>query len=236
MNNIKQLLSTLVFSFFAVMAPAMADSVNSTGSSPENSSTNFSGFLQQYKLLEPSKQDQNALEYTNPAGEIGGYQKIILDKVMFYAGEDLQVSEKNPELLEDVDTYFRQALVLELSKHYQILRTEAKGQDVMRINIAITGVLPKKSDTQIISNGNFGQLFFEEKYKTETASSYSVITAMEAEVRNRKTGTLIYEMLDNGKSVTINKSADEITLNELKPLLDYWAKNFTAHLVNAKNK
>lgn len=100
------------------------------------------GFLvNSYPLLQPGKEGEGNLVYMNPKAKWKNYNKIMLDAVSVWFGEDSQASDTGvvpPDDVRALANSFYKKLSEHLSKDYTIV--QSSGQDVMRLSVALTDI------------------------------------------------------------------------------------------------
>lgn len=100
------------------------------------------GFLvNSYPLLQPGKEGEGNLVYMNPKAKWKNYNKIMLDAVSVWFGEDSQASDTGvvpPDDVRALANSFYKKLSEHLSKDYTIV--PSSGPDVMRLSVALTDV------------------------------------------------------------------------------------------------
>jgi len=109
-----------------------------------------SGFLRDYSILEPGKDDQAKLRYVDPHAQFANYQAVIVDSVTLWSGPELQ--KLKPDVKQGLVDHAYKALVDSLSKSFRI--TTVPGHDTLRVRAAITeatgsAVLPDVVSTVI---------------------------------------------------------------------------------------
>ena len=100
------------------------------------------GFLvHSYPLLQPGKEGEGNLVYMNPKAKWKNYNKIMLDAVSVWFGEDSQASDTGvvpPDDVRALANSFYKKLSEHLSKDYTIV--QSSGPDVMRLSVALTDI------------------------------------------------------------------------------------------------
>ena len=100
------------------------------------------GFLvDSYPLLQPGKEGEGNLVYMNPKAKWKNYNKIMLDAVSVWFGEDSQASDTGvvpPDDVRALANSFYKKLSEHLSKDYTIV--QSSGPDVMRLSVALTDI------------------------------------------------------------------------------------------------
>lgn len=114
----------------------MALTVAGCATTRQSRSVEPSGFLRDYSQLEKGHGKEALLRYANPNTDFTKYDKIIIESIAIFAAKDSDLSKLDVERSTMLAAYFRDALVEELSKDYEIV-TEP-GPSTMRMRVAIT--------------------------------------------------------------------------------------------------
>jgi Protein of unknown function (DUF3313) len=93
-----------------------------------------SGFLKDYSILEPGKDDQAKLRYVNPHADFSQYQAVIVDSVTMWSGPKL--SKLDPKVKQALVDSAYTSLVTTLGKSFTI--TKVPGHGTIRLRAAIT--------------------------------------------------------------------------------------------------
>ena len=125
----------------AVLATLVA--LSACGSDPPAIETR--GFLGDYSQLEKGRGDQAQLVYINPEAHFARYDKILLDPVVVWSGEQAATSDASEDELQDLADYLGAALREQLQLEFELV--ESPGPGTMRLRSAITAV--RESDASI---------------------------------------------------------------------------------------
>ncbi len=107
----------------------------------------FSGFLgQDYDKLQKGAPEQPLYSYTNPAGDLKSYHKILLDRVTILYPREKGVSSD----WLTVANHFHAQLLKELSKDWEMVKEP--GPDTMLIQIALTDIQAGSGLMQVVSS------------------------------------------------------------------------------------
>jgi len=93
-----------------------------------------SGFLKDYSMLEPGKDDQAKLRYVDESADFAGYQSVMIDSVTLWSGPEL--SKLKPEEKQALVGHAYQALETALAKSFTIAKAPDAG--TLRVRGAIT--------------------------------------------------------------------------------------------------
>jgi hypothetical protein len=101
-----------------------------------------SGFLEDYSKLAPDPKNGDLLLYEKDRDALKKYNKFIFNPVTIYLLPEAQNRGIDPDDLERLAIYFRQAVSDELEKSGGYKVVTDSGPDVVVLNVAITNVEP----------------------------------------------------------------------------------------------
>jgi hypothetical protein len=126
----------------------LAGSVFAKEAQKEAPKPKYSGYLSDYSKLAPDPDKSAAKRYRNPNVDIKKYNKILLDRIVVVLDKDAEYMAIDPADMMALTDYFREAIKRELGKDYPLVN-EA-GPDVLRVRIAITGLVPTKTGMSVV--------------------------------------------------------------------------------------
>ncbi len=175
-------------------------------------------FLPDYTRLEEDAGDPNRLSWVNEEMTQDGYSGVIVAPVVFHLDPELAKDGVRPDAttLNQIFDYFHKALEREFGNYFEV--TDTPGDGVMRYQAAITG-LDTESDTSAVH-------FLPVVFVARTASGGGKVEArifMEAYAKDSLTGELLAEVVQSGEGSEVEDDA-EVTLSNVRPVLDAWAK------------
>ena len=98
-----------------VLAPGCASSPDTPEAKLPVSEENFAGFLDDYSRLEPIEGEPSVLIWMNSEAALKDYKSFIVDPVVMEIAPALAEAERpDPENVERITEYFREALTREL--------------------------------------------------------------------------------------------------------------------------
>jgi len=106
------------------------------------------GFLSDYSKLR-QKAGTDAYSWSEPAAQIGTYDKVMVDRIKIYLKQGAERSEIDPTTMKALADYFHDAIIEQLRGHYQVVREP--GPKVLRIRIAVTDLVPNKPEVSVIT-------------------------------------------------------------------------------------
>jgi hypothetical protein len=190
-----------------------------------------SGFLPDYSKLENTK-DSNGVpvrRWLSPKLTKANYQKVIIDKVVFYP-EPQASDQVSDQTLKDIQNYVdTQLRTVALDKVPQVTDP---GPGVLRLKLAITAVDTSAAPLkpwQIIPVALVIQ-------GAEAASGHRTRDAdlsIESLVTDSVTNEVLGENVRGTKGVTLPNSQAQLTLDVVKSRIDEWAAS-SAQLVQQK--
>ena len=101
-----------------------------------------SGFLTTYDGLKQADEYMVEWAFINERADFSGYDKIILDYVVFFVKEDAEYKGLQLTELQQLADTFHESIIEALSERYQFVSKPGPG--VMRMRLALTNVEPIK--------------------------------------------------------------------------------------------
>jgi hypothetical protein len=100
------------------------------------------GFLSDYSKLSENTFDELKLGYERDGVDWNAYDKMIVEKVVFFLDEDAEYKGIDPEDFTEIAKYFYDSMVEAFTGHYSF--TDKPGPRTFRLRIAITNLVPSK--------------------------------------------------------------------------------------------
>lgn len=94
------------------------------------------GFLQDYSILREGGEGEASLVYWSPGANWAAYDKVQVDPVTIWLGEDSAADDVPKEDLQRLADLFHAKLVEKLSEDYEL--AAAAGPGVLRVRVALT--------------------------------------------------------------------------------------------------
>jgi hypothetical protein len=189
-----------------------------------------SGFLgNDYALLREGKEGEALLVYRNPDAAWSSYDKIKLDPVTIWAGEESAFEDfSKPERQELADTLYTM-LAEELSQDFQMV--DELGPGVLQVQVAITDAQASNPTMDTISTVVPQALLLSQAKGLVTGKPGFVGEAsVEVKATDGQTGELVAAAVDRrvgGKSVT---GAPTDSWEDVREAYRYWARQFRYRL------
>jgi hypothetical protein len=189
-----------------------------------------SGFLgQDYERLRPGEEGEALLVYRNPEVPWRSYDKIKLDPVTIWAGEESDFEDfSQPQRQELADTLYTMAHE-ELSQDFQMV--DEPGPGVLQVQVAITDAQASHPTMDTISTVLPQALLLSQAKGLVTGKPGFVGEAsVEVRATDGQTGELIVAAVDRrvgGKSVA---GAPTDSWEDVREAYRYWAKQFRYRL------
>ncbi len=186
----------------------------------------YSGFLSDYDNLKEIT-GANGLEYLrwmSPELTPGKYTSIYPQSIIFYPKLTTQELAGRDTLIQIRD-YFNDAAKKELSAA-GVLAT-GPGPGVAEVQLAITGVYISEEGVKALEVLPIGALLSIGQ-RAVGARDQIVQLVVESKVTDSQTGKLVSTAVYKGLGEDLDNDKTQLTLDDVKPVLDSWAKNMTA--------
>ena len=195
------------------------------------------GFLvNSYPLLQPGKEGEGNLVYMNPKAKWKNYNKIMLDAVSVWFGEDSQASDTGvvpPDDVRALANSFYKKLSEHLSKDYTIV--QSSGPDVMRLSVALTDIEHGMPLLDSISTVALSPIYALDMDRKVASSTHLFVG--HANVEARLVDSISGELLGAG----IDQRAGGRKLGkgtgfwrDVENVFDYWAAKIRWRLCNQR--
>jgi hypothetical protein len=181
----------------------------------------YSGFLGDYSGLEPYPAIDGAKVYRAPGLQMVNYSKFIVDPVGVEFAPDANGATINVQTLNELTAYFRQSLITELSKKYQVV--EQPGPGVMRLRFAITDL--KKAQPL----ANIHPL-------TKLSGIGLGGATVEAEGVDTSSDERMFAFVHRREGDRLSLAEGMQDWGHARQAMDYWAKKLVERLDNAHGK
>ncbi|QRY80517.1 DUF3313 domain-containing protein [Pseudomonas sp. PDNC002] len=209
---------------FVVPALLFAGTLALVGcSSQKPDSSQFSGFLGDYSQLKPavSPSGEPVLRWIDPQLKLQNYSSVLVERPVYYPPPKPSAN-LDQKTLDEIPDYLKQQVELQLGSRYRIV--QQADRDTLVLRTAISGV--------DVSN--------EGLHAYEVIPIALVVAATSTAIGTRDQDTEVYvefEALDGatskpvakvvrkGAGKTLENSSTHLTLDDLKPVLDGWARD-----------
>ena len=181
------------------------------------SEKDFSGWLKSYDSL-VYNEDRQAFIFFNE-DKRGQYQKIMIDEVEVWGAK----VDKEPAMAEQASAYM-QAGMEKILADKGIGATEA-GPGVLRARVAITGVEKTKESLKAHNVIPVSAVFRLGKEATGKVATF-IDTMFEAEFVDSVSGEQVAATVNKTIGDTEKRSGDELTFDDVKPVLDGWLERY----------
>ena len=179
--------------------------------------SDFSGYLKNYDQLK-FVEEKNAFVFINESAK-GKYQKIRLDSVTIYS----KSKEENAVIAKKASEYLENGVQQLLEK--KGLAASAAAQGVLDLRVAITGSEKSAEDLKAYNFIPVSAIFRAGQAATGNVATY-IDTMMEAEMTDSITGERVAAVVQKGISETEKRSGDELTFEDVVPMLDIWLQTY----------
>lgn len=186
----------------------------------------YSGFLSNYDELKEvtGKNGQQYLSWASPDAASGKYTSIYPQDIIFYPKLTPQQLASRDTLMQ-ISDYFEEAIKRELSAAGVL--AAGPGPGVAEVQLAITGVFIANEGvkayevlpvTAVIGLGEAAM----------GARDQIVQLVVEGKATDSETGKLVASAVYKGVGKDLPNDKTQLSLDDVKPVLDTWAKNMAA--------
>lgn len=198
----------------------------------QGSATKFkpSGFLgNSYSLLQDaqSPSGQAVRRWVAPEVKSGAYESVLIEPNVFYP-QPKSTQQVSAQTLADINAYFNEAVKRELTGLYKF--ASEPGPKTLRLRTAITSVAAKDMGLKP------WQLLPIAFIATGGKTSSDASLAAEYEVQDTDTGKVVAVGMREGVGVQLKSATAPLTLADVKPVIDAWAKDLRAFIEAARQK
>lgn len=186
----------------------------------------YSGFLSDYSQLQPATSASGApvLRWVSADYNAGNYRSVYIEKPVFYP-EPKPSDEVSQATLDQITGYLQQSMRRELSSSMPVV--DQPNSDSLVLRSAITGV----------STSAEGLKFYEVIPIALVAAAASTAAGtrdrntdiyVELEALDARTSQPMVRVVRKGHGLQLENDSTQLTLDDLKPALDIWARDARA--------
>ncbi|MDY0884672.1 DUF3313 domain-containing protein [Dongia soli] len=155
------------------------------------------GFLPQPVLLQPGKSGEASLVYLNPQMSSGGYDKVILDPVTIWVGQDSRLNDLPADVQQSLADTFNGHIYEALSNECQM--TTEPGPNTIRVRVALTDAVQSDPGLNTIST------YIPQAHVVSTLAAFAFndgagvfagSASAEGYATDSKTGVLLWQAVD----------------------------------------
>ena len=191
-----------------------------------------SGYLGDYSEFERRDESTEALIYVKPGLELSRYKRVIIDPVTVALSPKATAHAVNPAELMALSGYLRDALKIALRDAYPVV--EEPGDDVIRLRVAITDVIPTKPVRNTMGTLLVpARLASAAKRKITGTDLFVGEVAIEAEVVDSQTNERLLALVDRKAGDKFGLKAGMTTWGHVTKAFREWAVAFRLRLDRA---
>jgi hypothetical protein len=178
------------------------------------------------QLVATSDKKEADLRYINPSAQWTQYNKVLIEPVSFWGGDDTKVSAADQRTLTN---YFYQALQQQLAKKFTVV--DQAGPGVMAIHVALedaTTATPVMRSVSVVEP--HVRLIASLKYLATGTFPFVGSAQAEAKISDSVTGKVLAAAVSKRVGGGSMKNADVWELGDAENALTYWAQMMTNRL------
>ncbi len=184
----------------------------------------YSGWLDHdYSKLQPDPEYEGAMIWLAPDNVIKNYDKMMFDDVAIHVDPNIADDREkiDPEVINDFTSYFKEALIKEFSKDYEVVDKPGKG--VVRIRTALTAVQLTKKDLKAYQYIPVALVLTTASEVAGIRNKLAVFN-MAGIAQDSLTGEVLAMVVQRHAHETSIQTAEKMTAQEAYPTLDYWVQ------------
>lgn len=191
--------------------------------SQTTSPTQFSGYLADYSQLQPATSATGApvLRWISPQFKAESYSAVYIEKPTFHP-QPVPNEQISAQTLEEVRNYLHQALIREVQGRMKVLSEPTMDSLVLRS--AITGVTVTTEGLKAYEVIPVALVVAAATTAAGTRDRDSEIF-IELEALDARNSEPMVRVVRKGHGLTLENSSTQLTLDDLKPVLDSWARD-----------
>jgi hypothetical protein len=215
-----------VFTIFVLAGLSVLVGCASTQTDSVANREQYSGFFANYEELTEVTgiNDQEYLRWVSPGITAGQYTSIYPQGIIFYPRLTPQQLASR-DTLSQIRDYFDEALKRELSAAGVL--AAGPGPSVAEIQLAITGVYISHEGVKALEVLPIGAAIGLGE-AAMGARDQIVQVVVEGKATDSETGKLVATAVYKGLGKDLPNDQTQLTLDDVKPMLDGWAKNMVA--------
>ena len=186
--------------------------------------TQFSGYLADYSQLQPavSANGTPVLRWISPDFKAERYTSLYVERPSFYP-QPTPSDQVSEQTLEQVRDYLHQALMRELQDGRMKL-VDTPTRDSLVLRSAITGVTVSTEGLKAYEVIPVALVIAAATTAAGTRDRKSEIY-IELEAVDARNSTPVLRVVRKGHGLALENSTTQLGLNDLKPVLDVWARD-----------
>ncbi len=188
--------------------------------------------IEDLSLLKQSPKDENTFYYIDKGTNFSDYNNVTINPIKIIT--DLNETQVNEKLIKDVSIYFHNKLTEEIKPVYQ---NNKKGSSNVHLSISIISLNATYDHLKIYQYLPYGLAFTALK-RGSGFEKRKLRTSLALKLYDSKTLKTLVLVIDAETAREV-KDIENITLADVKPALDRWAKRYgirTKELIDGKYK
>ena len=183
----------------------------------------YSGFLSDYSQLQPAQSASGVpvMRWVSPDFKPGNYRSVLVEKPVFYPAPtpSAQVSQQT---LDEIALYLQQAMRLELAGKLRVV--EYADRDTLVLRSAISAVSLSPEGLKVYEVIPIALVAAAASAAAGTRDLETDIY-VELEVLDGRTSQPMTRVVRKGHGLSLENDSTQLSLKDIKPALDEWAKD-----------
>ena len=196
----------------------------------------YSGWLETgYTKLKEDPDYPGSMIWVTTDNVLKTYDKVMFDEVAIHVDPELgEDREKvDPEVINQMTSYLKESMTKEFSKDYEVVDRPGKG--VVRVRIALTAVQLTKKELKAYQFVPVALVLTAATEAVGMRNKMAVLN-MEGVAMDSLTGQTIAMVVQRYSAETSVQTATKMTIEDAKPVLDYWVQKMKGKFDRAHGK
>lgn len=187
------------------------------------------GFLQDYSQLEEDPFGYADGYFEKDNVNWSGYEKVIIDQVMFFLKEDAEYKGFDPDDFNQLAKYWNDSMVKSMGQSYQIVNEPSP--NTLRLRLAITNLVPGKPAAGAVTTVVPVGLAASTLKKAATGTHIGMGEAsFEAEIRDAQTGEVLAAGINSSAGAKYKVAKSVTKWGQVEGIFDVWSNNLRKRL------
>ena len=183
----------------------------------------YSGFLSDYSQLQPAQSASGApvMRWVSPDFKPENYRSVLVERPVFYP-TPTPTAQVSQQTLDSIALYLQQAIRLELAGRFKVV--EYADRDTLVLRSAITAVNLSPEGLKVYEVVPIALVAAAASTAAGTRDLNSSIY-VELEAIDGRNSQPMTRVIRKGHGLQLENDSTQLSLKDIKPALDEWAKD-----------
>ncbi|KAF1061317.1 MAG: hypothetical protein GAK45_02261 [Pseudomonas citronellolis] len=192
-------------------------------SSQAPDSSHFSGFLGDYSTLKPATSASGVpvLRWIDPAFQASRYRSVLIERPV-YDPQPRPSERIDQKTLDDIPVYLQNQITRQLGGRFRVVTQPEP--DTLILRSAISGVSVDNQSLRAYEVIPIALVVAATSTAIGTRDQETSVY-LEVEAIDHASGKPVIKVVRKGMGKTLDNASQKLTLDDLKPALDVWARD-----------